>query len=551
MKNITFSMLISIAFLSSLSSCKSGLTEDQKVFLDYAKLEDRYHNSNFYLNLDVYSDTIAAPEYFDAKFTIAELRERMKRSFKLVESNRVISPYYDGPTIQYPHQYTLRRQADSSYQVELSVFVPDKFSVINLTKKDIGKVIEKEEASFVLLDISGDGATVMITDKANRNDYDYTYDFSERKNLKKEKETSIKPDPSYEAGLFLAESLTDPNETDDFIKDSLLRINFSRVNISLKDEEGKTLLSEGRINNFRHYLWYRNNDMPYEELKNDYMTIKYNYKEADKDSMHLFHPIEIVNIRGRGKAGSVEILIRSNKGKVENINLGNQILQPAGARTSETIRYRPLEKMDSSVINHLLKINYSTLNDKNGRPSSYLIYGTLPEAYKNAGLTFSFDEVWLKSADDSLSLDMDEASDYFQLGSSGSSNNLTAVKINKPQMEIIKIKGNILISTSGLSDSSFDVKSLPAAIKMFNNGKSFSISTDELSLEYLKEIFGLKYGNSKQALVYEYGARDSANENNIIIHFNESPEKLILRYRKNEGLDYSKPFELLISKPAL
>ena len=543
-------MLAGIVMLNGLLSCKSGLSEEQKLFLDYAKLEDRYHNTNFYLNLDVYSDTIAAPEYYDAKFSMAELTERLKRSFKLTDKNNFISPDYDGPTIQYPHQYIMRRQADSSFNVELAVFIPDNFSAISLTKKDIGKVIEKEEASFVLLDMTNDGATIMITDKAKRNNYDYTYDMSDRKSMDKKKESVLDADPSYTGGIFLGESIDEPNYTDDFVEDSLVRANFSRVNISLQDEEGKTIASEGRINNFRHYLWYRNNDMPYEELRSDYMAIKYKYKEADKDSMHLFNPIEIVNIKGRGKVGSVEILVRSNKGKVERINLGNQMPQPSTATKSETVRYSPIEKMDSSVINNLLKINFSTLFSNNGRASAYLLYASLPEAYKNGGLSMEFDEVWMKSADDSLTLEMENATNYFELSSSRNGNNLAAVKINKPQMDIQSIKGELYISISGISDTSFSSKALPAGIKMFNEGKSFTILLDELPVKPLKEIFGLKNGNNRKALVYEYGEAKPEIENSVIIHFKEAPEKIVLRYNKDDGFEYKKMFELQVAKPA-
>ncbi len=551
MKNITFIILASLTIFTSLPSCKTGLTEDQKVFLDYAKLEDRYHNTNFYLDLDMYSDTIEAPTYYDADFTFTNLAERLKRSFKLVEGDRSITPDYEGASIQYPHQYILRRQADSSYQVDLAVFVPDHFSTISLSRKDIGKVIEKEEASFVLLDMTADGATIMVTDKAKRTDYDYTYDM-DRKSQDKERETILKTDPSYEGGLFLGESVTEPNYTDDFVKDSLLRINFSRANITLQDEDGKTLVSDGRINSFRHYLWYRNHDMPYEEMRGDYMSIQYRYKEADKDSMHRFHPIEIINIKGLGKVGSVEILVRSNKGKVERINLGKQVPQAAAAsKKSETTRYRPLEKIDTSVINRLLKINYSTVNNKDGIPSYYLLYASLPEAYKNAGLRMDFDEVWMKSPDDSLLLETEDASDYFELGSSRKGSNLTAVKINKPQMLVAKMQGNISISSSGLSDTSFLTTALPAAVQMFNEGKSFTILIDQLPVETLKEIFGLKSGNERQALSYDYDEAKPVLENSILIHFKEAPVKLVFRYRKDEGLEYSKPFEVIVAKPTL
>ena len=551
MKKTILPLLSGICLLYTISSCKSGLSEQQQVFLDYAKLEDRYHQSNFYLNLDVHDDTIAAPQYNDAAFNLTAFTQRIQGSFKLLKNNGSITPAYDGPALQYPHQYIIRNTADSAYDVSLAVFVPEHFSAFTLTKKDIGKIIEKEEAAFVLLDITNDAATLMITDKARRNDYDYTYDMTERKNLNKERETSITKDPSYQSGLFLSERITAPNDTEDFVKDSLLRINHGRVNISLQNEAGKTLLSEGRINNFRHYLWYRNNDMPYEEMRSDYMSLQQRYKEADKDSMHRFNPIEIVNIKARGKLAAVEIVIRSNKGKVATIDLGRQLPQPITTRENKTQPYFPAGALDSNDISRQLKINYSLLQNKKDKAGAILLYASLPGNYKNAGLDIDFEDVWLIGASDSVAVEKERADNYLELAFSGNnSSNMKAVKMLMPQMDITKIKGSIVFTGSGLYDTSFAVSALPASIKSFNNGRSFSFLREELPVVSLRDLFGLKTINGSQALPFEYEEGAAADFKTITIHFAEAPAALVLRGKKDDEMEYRKSFELPFIKAA-
>ncbi|RYF91057.1 MAG: hypothetical protein EOO03_02285 [Chitinophagaceae bacterium] len=549
MKKIILPVISGICLLAVIASCKSGLSEEQEVFLDYAKLEDRYHNTQFYLNLDIHDDTIAAAEYQDAVFNLPAFTERIQRSFKLVKNNAGITPLYDEPALQYPHQYVISRRADSAYDVSMTLFVPEHFSSFTLTKKDIGKQIEKEEAIFELLDITNDAATVMITDKARRSDYDYTYDQAERRNLNKERDTSISKEPFYESGLFLSERIAAPNETEDFVKDSLLRIHFGRVNISLLNEAGKTLLSEGRINNFRHYLWYRNNDMPYEEMRGDYRDIQQRYKEADSDSMHRFNPIEIVNIRGRGKLAAIEIFIRSNKGKVTSIDLGRHVPKPMPTNAGGYSTYHPAFASDSNNIYKELKINYALLQSKKQKDAALLLYTSLPEQFKN--LDINFEDVWLMGANDSMNMEMQNADNYLELAFSANANNRKAVKMLMPQMDIASIKGKLVFSTSGIYDTSFAVTALPASIKSFNNGLSFSFNREVLPVVSLRDIYGLKKVNGSQALTCEYDETGLSDDKTITLHFTEAPAVLVFRGRKDAGTEYIKSFAIPFVKAAL
>ena len=547
-------IIICILSFFLLYSYKSGLSEKQQLFLDYAKLEDRYHNTNYYLDLDVYGDTIAAPVYSDAVFSVDEFRQRLKKSFKLIKDEQSIVPTFDGAALQYPHQYIFTKNSDSSFNVVLSVFIPDHFSKISLSKKDIGKVIKKEEAEFTLLDLTNDVATLLVTDKATRINYDYTYDGFEQKNNKDKEIPEVDTMPGYRQGLFLEESVTPPNTAADVVTDSMLRLKFGRVNISLSNKDGRTIASEGRINSFRHYLWYRNHDMPFEELRADYLRIKAAYKEEDTDTAHRFNPIDIINVKGVGTIGSVEIFVRSAKGHVERFDLGKHTPQAniskPKAQTQNEQRYAPINTLDSAEASKIVKSHYNILRDDKGREAFCLLYASLPVNYKRAFIRMEFEDVWLKTATDSVKMEMEDAENYFDIGDQRKNSNITAVKMPLPQQgKVTSIKGQLIFTVKGLYDTAFKIGALPQGMSFSSDGLTVTILPDLVQVESIREIYGFGDAGRKNLLQYvSKPASDEDEELKVTITFDQKPSQIVIRSKRETDQNFSIPLEFVISK---
>ena len=110
-----------------LGSCKSGLDERQQLFLDYAKLEDRYSSGGFYRNLDLYNFNIEPANYKDSAFKFSDFKLQLLENFKLIAKGNRIAPDLGDYKLQFPHQYVIAPQQDGSFNVKFSMFVPSTY----------------------------------------------------------------------------------------------------------------------------------------------------------------------------------------------------------------------------------------------------------------------------------------------------------------------------------------------------------------------------------------------------------------------------------------
>ncbi|MCZ4242530.1 hypothetical protein [Pedobacter punctiformis] len=535
-----------------LSACKSGLNERQKLFLDYAKLEDKYHATGFYRNLDLYDANTDPAIYKDSAFNISSFKAELQKSFKLVLNGNQIQTDLGTADLQYPHRYIFTPQKDGSIHVSLSVFVPDTYYKFSLNKNDIGKAILKDSAEITLLDMTNDGVTLMVENKGRRQSYDYTYDSFDRKDFSEKKRVEEYKQPGYDNYLFISESVETPNSSQTTVKDSLMELDFGRLNISLADEKGKTLVSDGRINDFRHYLWYRNHDMPYTEMASDYNDLRLRYKEEDQDSLHKFHPIHILNLKASGKVGQVDFFLRSNKGHVETIDLGNKIPQQAIAQVQEVQHeFLPLVNITKENVAKLLKINCVTLPVKQNEADYVMLYSSVPHGYNNGNMNIDFDDIQLVGdKKDTIDIDqIDNARDYFNVGYSNRNYNLNAVKFPMKNQSATKVIGKINLSVNNYYDKEFNINQLPKGLSMAADGVTLNIKRGEPLLENMVEFYAFEKGNKLHPLA-TFRIDDYSPENEgILAKYVKKPATVIIRFKQNEGqFNQEIPFELDIPK---
>lgn len=550
MKNIRmFRVYISFAVIMTIitSSCTQGLDERQKLFLDYAKLEDKYHGTGYYHNFELYDLNTNAPVYLDSTFNSADLKSKLLKNIKLIDIGRNFRLDVGDLELQYPHQFVLLQNKNGSVNTKFSVFVPDTYYKFSVDKKDIGKTILKDSVAITLLEMTNDGVTLLVENTANRQSYDYTFDSFDQKDLSEKKRFIQPKPPGYHQNLFHSESVESPNSSRTNAQDSLVREDFSRLNITLSDQTGKTLVSEGSVNDFRHYLWYRNNDMPYPELASEYYDIKQKYKELDKDSLHKFHPIYIVTLRASGKVGKVDFFLRSEKGRVESLDLGDLIPQHEidGPNVLPTEEMLPITNITKAEVSKLLKINCTKVSGKNNEPDDILLYASLPYGYNNKFMRLSFSDMKLiGEAKDTVDVnDYEDGNDYFKVGYNNQRSNLTAVKIS-PKLPITKkVIGKINLSISNYYDKIFTPTNLPKWIKMGADGATLSYYNNDPSKSAMVEfwVFGKQGGAKPLDIIYQQYDQESYL---VINKYTEKITKIILRHKKDDGFNEEIPFEL-------
>lgn len=529
-------------------SCKSGLDDRQKLFLDYAKLEDKYHGTGYYHNFDLYDLNIEAPAYLDSAFNIADFKTKFVKNFKLIDNGREFMPDFGDLKLQYPHQFVMIKNKNGSVNTKFSVFVPDKYYKFSVDRNDMGKTMMKDSVEITLLDMSNDGVTLMVENKGMRQSYDYTYDSFDQKDAKEKEKYQQPKTPGYENYLFVGEQVDAPNTERTSQTDSLVRSSFSRLSINLLDEKGKSLEGEGSVNDFRHYLWYRNHDMPFPKLASEYAHIKNKYKELDEDSLHKFHPIDIVTLKASGKVGKVDFFLRSNKGHIETIDLGDVVPQKPvdNASVKEQSKVLPITNIKKDEINKLLKINCTTVSGKLNEPDNILIYASLPYGYNNESMSLSFSEMKLiGDAKDTIAItDYQSGDDYFRVGYGNQGRNLSAIKISPNQQTAKKVIGKISLEVPNYYDKTFNLNNLPKWITIDTDGKTLHFYNNEPSIRNLVEFLVFrKQSGPKPMDILDQKYDDATNL--VTNKYGEKIDKIIIRFKNPEsGLNEEIPFEL-------
>src|SRR4030095_750090 len=119
MKCSKFSALLLIVLIAS---CKAKLSEKDKFLLEYAELEDTYQNGRYmdYWKLnDVYDERC---EQWKATNDINYYAQEVKKYIRL--NGDALN--FSGIKIPYPFAIGVNSFSDSSMDLKVSVFVPDK-----------------------------------------------------------------------------------------------------------------------------------------------------------------------------------------------------------------------------------------------------------------------------------------------------------------------------------------------------------------------------------------------------------------------------------------
>lgn len=546
MKKVVYGFVLGLI----LFSCKKELTEEQKVFLDFAKLEDSYSGGGGFYNLDLYSSYADEPVYNDSIFNFEKLKAELQGSTKIFKNDNgnITIDHSEVSSIQYPFKLVLTKEQSNSYNVKVLIFIPDGYERFSIDESNIGEKISKDGVNITVLDFRNDAATLAIENTSKKSDYSYTYG---KRNEKKEKDSLNKITVGYNDYLFRNERLERPNyrySTESTNgQNTEIQFDFDRLNMSLVDDDGKTIESEGRITDFRHYLWYRNHDMPYPDMRSSYFDLKNRYKEEDKNPNHLYNGIDIVTIRGLGKIKKLNFFLRSNKGQVKTIDLGAiPVLEKKEEDKEEDkeyayySKYRSFANLNDSIVRNDLKIGISTLKKEN----SYMIYASLPPKY-SGNLDFSFSDMYLKTSEkDSLRIfNYESAMSRIDIFGLYSSSNVEAIEIENQNNAYDNVVGEINIGKPIYEEKIYKINNLPKGYIYDIKKKSLEIKFEE---GYYGDytIYGVANFNSKKAIP---NIIDIIKGDQIQCKFKHIPSHIIIQH-KIGTTDITIPFNLKMLK---
>ncbi|MCL5244503.1 hypothetical protein M4I21_01705 [Cellulophaga sp. 20_2_10] len=553
MKKFIYLSAIIVVF-SSFFSCKKELTEQQKVFLEFAELENRYGGSNYYYNLDLQSFYEEEPVFYDSIFDIKKLEKELQQNFTIKkDDNSTLNYSYSNISnpLQYPHQVVFKDVVEDTVYVEFSVFVPDSYDKFSLTKEDVGTKFIKDGLNITVLDVRNDAATLVLENTAETNDYSYTYGIRTNRG-----DTAEEP-IGYKNNLFSDGNYKKPNKKGRFteFKNDTLKVTFDRLSISVADEKGKTIKSDGSIIDFRHYLWYRKNDMPYPELLQSYYNLRDRYKEESKDPNHKYNPLYVVNLRGMGKIDKLNFFLRSNKGKKEVLSLkpvANEVLASTVLKEDKYIEkpvYKKLELLTNSIIKKELKTRFVALNQDN----KYNLYTSLPSNYDNLNKIYVTDLYVKTEENDSIEVGRtDSYYNGFLIGNPESIQSRT-FEMQDDTILYTKVSGTISVSTEKIEEKVYTLDKLPKTYRYDKRTNSLDAKVDSSSGQF----FLYAFTNEDLETSIPYYVLESDQENHVIINFKTEPKTIIIRHKpydwkySTDNYTTEVPFEIEIPSKSL
>ncbi len=241
------------------------------------------------------------------------------------------------------------------------------------------------------------------------------------------------------------------------------------------------------------------------------------------------------------------------KGKVVEIDLGNVKLQakPTKAITDET-EFLPLANIERESIQKALKTNYLTVPIKLNEAEDFILYISVPYGYNNKNTNMGFEHVKL-IGDKKETVAIDDIfteNDYFDIGSSNSSENLRAVRFSPKTMKPTKIIGDIDFGITNYYDKEYPINRLPKGLSIAPDDVTLTILKNEPSQDDVSAIYAFTKEDKKHALsIVRIENYDYESENSPL-QYMKKPAYIIVRYKKDKDkrVEEKVSFELNIPK---
>ena len=304
-----------------------GSNNPYQLFIDFLKQEKRYHN-----------DMVPYPFPFDdivrrnsdSDTSVVTSPERIKEL--IGEGIKGIAHEYNNkysPKLRLSHRIKYEKIGDTAYKAEALVSIPDSNATLHFAHADIGIPKSFDQIEITLMAVESNVAYLLMEDKSKLYDYSYTRpDYVDNGEEEEEKPyPEIEPYCNYYEGNIPGSfGLMDESET---INDGQYHFTQARITGKAYNAKGLLLEYETLAEDFRHYLWYRNMDMPYESMKGDYDALKERFP-SPKGNNH-YHPIYAIRLQASGRISELDVTIRSRSVQAYRLeSVANVPVQTAG-----------------------------------------------------------------------------------------------------------------------------------------------------------------------------------------------------------------------------
>ena len=282
-----------------------------QIFIDFLKQEILYHKDAVYYPFPFEDITF--------NYKVPRIETNLERIKQLIcdgiSYNESDSCADYSPELEMPHRIKIQALDKESYKAEVFVALPDSSATLSLDSANIGIPQKFDLLEVTLMGIEDNAAYLLIEDKSKLFDYSYTCpDFIDEEEEEDEEEDKNAWKQKHLSGPYAEKTdiCTDRQCITDisaFANDGFRYFRRSRITGVAYNAEGKKLTFETLSEDFRHYLWYRNMDMPYTSMEDKYRDLQERFSSPQGDNRYYL--LQVVRLEASGRIARLDVNILS------------------------------------------------------------------------------------------------------------------------------------------------------------------------------------------------------------------------------------------------
>lgn len=545
MKQFKTTLTALLICLMSLT-CTSANHNDNpyQLYIDFLKLEMRYHKDVVYYPFP-FEDITYTPK--DHRIETNPERIKQLIAERIIYNSNTSKAEYTYP-LPMPHRIKIEALNKDRYKAEAFVTLPQSSSTLSLSSINIGISQSFDQLEMTLMRIESNVAYLLIEDKSKLIDYSYTcpdYIFPDK-------------EEDFDKDAWEQEELANPyisrfevcsqyliGDLSNYAKDGFQYFTRSRISGIAYNAEGKKMEFETLTEDFRHYLWYRNMDMPYPAMTEDYRALQERFPTATGDCR--YYPQYVIRLEAAGRISNLNIHILSRATQPplhlqweEDFAYSYYPQQPT--LEEMTTRISSIKNLDSTTITSKLTVTpYAIRNNKLEitafLPASYNTqYGSAKLWFNR--LTFPFEADSYTMEQDNIPTERFEAN-YFWQSIYGSAVKLTAIPLPKDYTGVVT--GEVKYYYPLFEGAHYDVSNLPEGLRYENDTLFISKKTTTKEEDY--------YDDNTDCSIY-YRERDYYVAPSSLTAYDEAGRELYFEEAEEENtykLIFPRPVKAFIS----
>lgn len=285
-----------------------------KIFIDFLKQEMLYHHDVVYYPFP-FEDITYNYEEPKVETDCERIRQLICDGISYNKSDSCAD--YTA-LLELPHRIKIQALNKDRYRAEAFVTLPDSSATLRLDSTNIGIPQIFDSLEVTLMQIEDNVAYLLIEDKSELIDYSYTRpeyidkededeEDAEEDDARKERKLAS-PYQSRKTDIYThRQCIADLSA---LANDGFRYFQRCRIIGVAYNAEGKKLAFETLSEDFRHYLWYRNMDMPYGSMEDDYRALQERFPSPEGDNR--YHLLQVVRLEASGRLDRLDIHVLSH-----------------------------------------------------------------------------------------------------------------------------------------------------------------------------------------------------------------------------------------------